>query len=266
VTDNSPPLPPDPRATTLFEALHEAGEACLARFGNAAARHKDDGSRVTDADLASEAILLEAIRRHFPDDGIHSEEAGHAVRGTSGATWYVDPLDGTDAYVEGLAHWGPTIGRVVDGRVEQGALYLPRLGEFWFAAQGAGAWLGDRRLAPVDPPEGDRNAVLYLPSRAHQIGPLPWPGKVRALGSTAVHLALVASGAAAGTVVTRWSPWDVAAGILLVQETGRQLLRLDGVRAAPDRSVPMPFAACATSAVTELQRTIDAALEHAGRR
>lgn len=260
---NSRIIAPDDRAHALLEPLEMAGDACMERFRRATPRQKSDGSRVTDADVAAEEILIAALAKLFPDDSIRSEESGEAVVGRGPGTWWIDPLDGTDAFIEGLAHWGPTIARHVDGAWEQGALYLPRLGEFWFAAKGAGAWRDGDRLGPQDPPPGDRTAVLYLPSRSHQLGPLPWPGKVRALGSTAAHLAMVAAGSGAAAVVTRWSPWDIGAGSLMVSEAGRHIVDLSGDPVDPMLAPDTPFVATATSMLGDLRATVRAALQHA---
>ena len=154
---------------------------------------------MTEADQAAEEVIVEGLARAFPGHAIRGEE-GAAVEGTEG-TWYIDPIDGTSAFLEELAYWGPTICLVRDGRLEVGALWLPRLQEFWYAVRGVGAFRDGKRLRPAPLERVDRNASLYLPSRYHHRAPIPWPGKVRGLGSTAVHLAQVAAGGAALTVV-----------------------------------------------------------------
>lgn len=152
---------------------------------------------------------------------IIGEEGGLDEDPGRGARWYVDPIDGTSAYLEGLAYWGPTIGLVEDDTPVLGALWMPRLRSFWVAGAGLGAFKDGVRL---DPPRKERiqaRDVLYVPSHFHRIGPFPFVGKTRSLGSTACHLALVAEGAGAGAIIGRWSPWDVAAGILFIEEAGR---------------------------------------------
>jgi fructose-1,6-bisphosphatase/inositol monophosphatase family enzyme len=100
---------------------------------------------------------------------------------------------------------------------------------------------------------------LYLPSRFHRRPPRAWPGKVRALGTTAVHLAQVASGAGRATVIPRWAPWDVACGLLLVEEAGRVVTDMSARPATPLRDpVPLPFVAgdeTAVSFIAELIRS-----------
>lgn len=216
----------DPTARDLRGILRRAGEEALSRLRSRAVWRKEDGSPVTDADLAAERVILDGLREAWPDDAIVSEEAG-GVPDPSRPTWFVDPIDGTAAFAAGLAHWGPTVCRVVDGRLDVGAFWVPRLQEFWFARAGGGAWLDGERLAPVET-ETEASAIAFLPSRAHSVGPIHWPGKQRCLGSTAAHLAFVASGGGAAAIVPRWALWDVGCGILLVREAGREVVNLDG--------------------------------------
>ena len=181
---------------------------------------------MTQADLEAQDIIAEGLTLAFPGIPIVAEEGGLDSDPGHGERFYVDPIDGTAAFVEGLAHWGPTVGLVVDDRPVLGALLLPRISEFWVAKRGHGAWLDDTRLAPAPKDRVRRNDVLYVPSRFHTVAPREWPGKMRGLGSTAVHLAQVAAGAGAGAVIARWAPWDVACGILLVEEASRVITDL----------------------------------------
>lgn len=211
--------------------MAQAGEIALAFVHTAPPDVKADGSEVTEADRRCEEAIVESLARAYPRCGVVSEE-GALVEGSDG-TWYVDPIDGTSAFVEGLAHWGPTVCLVRDGRLEVGAFWMPRLGELWYAAHGHGAWRDEHRLRPAPLPSLGRNDSLYLPSRFHRALPIAWPGKVRALGCTAAHLAHVASGGAAATVVAGWAMWDVGCGVLLTTEAGRIVVDLTGAPFAP---------------------------------
>src|SRR5690606_12803425 len=100
-----------------------------------------------------------------------------------------------------------------------------------------------------------RHDGLFLPSRFHRVGPIPWPGKVRALGSSAVHLALVASGAGLATIVPRWSAWDVAAGLLMLEEVGLAVTDPGGRPMEPLSGRPgLPFLAGAPTALSLLSQ------------
>ena len=197
-------------------------------------------------------MILEGLSSAFPADASLGEE-GAAASGSEG-TWYVDPIDGTSAFLEGLAYWGPTVCLVRDGKLERGALWIPRLGEFWYAVRGEGAFRDGERLRPPALDRVDRNASLYLPSRYHHRTPIPWPGKVRGLGSTAVHLAQVAGGGAALTLIASWAIWDIGCGILLVREAGRAITDLTGAPIEPMDHPGRAFLAGAPAAIQTLTR------------
>lgn len=220
-------------------------------------RRKADSSPVTDADLAAEAVLVEGLRRRWPSDAIQSEEG--TTRGGSGHTWYVDPIDGTSAYTEGLAHWGPAVARVAaDGSVPLGAVWLPRLREMTLI-EGGRAWADGVRLAPFAEVEPAR--VVYLPSAFSQRHRLDFRAKARCLGGTAAHLARLARGSAVGVVVApSWRVWDTAAGLALIQALGGRTVRLpDGAPIDLLRDEGQPFVAGFAGVVDELARAIDPA-------
>ena len=234
--------------------LREAGAAAMSWFGRGGVRLKADASPVTDADLAAEAVLIEGLRRVWPDDTIISEECG-VLPGGSGAVWYVDPIDGTSAFTEGLAHFGPTVARVTEGpggrRIVLGATRLPRLDEGYHVESGVGWWNG-ARLPPLAARSPSR--VVYLPSGFHRTYLLDYPGKGRCLGGTAAHLALVARGAAGAVIVPpAWSLWDTAAGLALIDDLGGRAVRLpDGAPLDPFRDEGVPFLAGFDEVVMDL--------------
>jgi len=235
----------------LADLLKQAGERVLPLFQNSNPRPKQDGSWVTDADLLAEEIILDGLNRLFPEHNLISEESGR-IKVTDGApTWFIDPIDGTGAFLEGLAHWGPTVTLVQENQFCVGALAVPRLSEFWFAARGEGAWRDGRRLVkPADRAAHEQS--LYLPSRYHKRMPIPWKGKVRALGSSACHLAQTASGGADATVIPSWEPWDIGCGVLLVEEAGRIVTNLAGEVINPMSIPGAPLLAGAASSVAYL--------------
>ncbi len=254
----------DPSASDLLRSvLEQAGAVALERFRDVAPERKADGSVVTEADRAAEEVLVDRLSRAFPDDAIRGEEGARVAGRAGGGTWYVDPIDGTGTFVAQLAYWGPTCCRVdASGALEVGAFYVPRLRELWFALRGGGAWRDGARLTPPPLAEVAGDTLLMAPSRFHRHGAVPWPGKVRALGSSAAHLALVAAGSAAATVVPRWSLWDVGCGTLLIREAGRVIWDLAGDPVAPERCDPgLPMLAGAPIAL----RLLSAGLRPAAR-
>jgi myo-inositol-1(or 4)-monophosphatase len=218
--------------------------------------HKVDGSEVTDADRACEASIVEGLGAAFAGDGIVGEEGVAILPRDGHGTWYVDPIDGTGAFLDELAHWGPTVCYVRAGVLELGGLWLPRLGELWWGERGAGAWRDDVRLGPPADPAITRLSSLYLPSRFHRHAPLDWPGKVRAVGSSAVHLAQVAVGGGFATIIPRWKLWDVGCGVLLVEEAGRRVVTLAGTPFDPLTMPDEPFIAGTPAAIAHLTRAL----------
>ena len=199
----------------------------MRHHGGGDPRKKADGTWLTDADLAAEAVLLDALRQHWPEDTILSEERG-AIPGRPDARWVVDPLDGTSAFTEGLAHWGPVIARLVTHgdteRVDVGGLWLPRLSEHYHVEDGRG-WFNGALLRPLE--RAALPKVVYLPSAFHRHFELDFDGKARCLGGTAAHLALVARGSARAAIVAPgWSIWDTAVGLALIEAVGGRALRL----------------------------------------
>lgn len=241
--------------------LRDAGAAALQHLHTARSRTKPDGTEVSAADDVAERILVAGLRDLYPHAGIVSEEGAHS-EGPDG-TWHVDPIDGTSAFLEGLAYWGPTVCLVRSGQVQLGAFYVPRLDELWFAERGGGAWRDGVRLDPGDPGPPGRHASLYAPSRFHLSTPVPWPGKVRALGSSAAHLAHVAAGGAHAALIPSWALWDVGCGALLVEEAGRCVCDLHGAPLNVAEARPgLPIVAGAPTALSPLTSGWAAAALH----
>ncbi|MCA9566444.1 MAG: inositol monophosphatase [Myxococcales bacterium] len=215
-----------PAHDALREILVDAGRYALAGRQEADVEWKEDGSPVTSVDRELDARIAEGLARAFADAGVRGEEGAHEEG--PGGTFYVDPIDGTRAFMQGLAYWGPTVALVRGGQLELGALYLPMLDDWWFAARGAGAWRNGERLTGPATRGRRRDRILFAPSRIHDAPPGLWPGKVRVLGSAAAHLALVAAGSGSAALIPEWSLWDVGCGALLVTESGGVLCGLDG--------------------------------------
>lgn len=249
-----------PRARLIRDLLREAGARALPACGTMRPLHlKADDSPVTAADLAAEAVLLAGLRAHFPDDLLHSEEAGGGRSDDPAVGWWViDPIDGTSAFTEGLAHWGPTVARYQGGRLDFGAIWLPRLDELYEVEREVeqGRYLARLNGQPLPPLSTlPTPSVIYLPSRFHRYGLLNSRCKARCLGGTAAHLAGVARGGSAAAIVAPgWSLWDVAAGIGLLEAVGGAALRFDGEPLDPIRDEGVGFLAGFPEFVTMLLR------------
>ncbi len=224
----------------------------MERFRLISATHKEDGSPVTEADRAAEAVLVAGISAAFPADGLRSEEG--AARSGGRRCWFIDPIDGTSAFLEGLAYWGPTVGLVEGGESRFGALWLPRLGDYFHCEDGT-AWLNDIPLSRLVDREPSRRQILYIPSRLHAHVRLDWPGKCRSLGSVASHLCMVAAGSAAAALIpSGWHPWDTAGGLALIQSVGAHAETFDGQPLDIERHAGQPFIAGLPSAIQWLRQ------------
>ena len=189
---------------------------------------------VTDADRASEAIVVERLRKDFPSATILAEESG-LHRGTGDERWIVDPLDGTTNFAHGYPLFCVSIAYERAGELIAGVVYAPALGECFAAERGSGARSGDRKISVSNvektgdamvatgfhPADFERNAALFRAASARAQA-------VRRDGSAALDLAYVACGRFDGFWEFDLSPWDVAAGTLLVREAGGTVTRIDG--------------------------------------
>jgi len=192
---------------------------------------------VTEMDGRAEALVVDALLKQFPDDGILGEE-GSARPGRSGRRWVIDPLDGTTNYTHGLPVYAVGIGLERDGIVELGVVYDPTRDEMFVGERGAGAWLNDTRLSvsatpaldvsllttgfPYDlrtNPDNNLREYATFAARARA---------VRRMGSALIDLAYVAAGRFDGFWELTLGPWDVAAGAVLVEEAGGRVSDLHG--------------------------------------
>jgi myo-inositol-1(or 4)-monophosphatase len=211
-------------------ALTHHGPLSEARAGRVAV--KADRSPVTEVDRQVEAWLVGQIRARYPGHRILAEEQGGPAAAGETFTWVIDPIDGTRAYASGLPVWGISIGVFRGGEPAAGGLYLPMTREtYWGDAQRA--FYNDRPLAPPGPPDLDSPlAFLAVPSDFHQHFQVDYP-RVRSLGSTAAHLAYVATGAAVGALVHPFSLWDVAGLLPVLRALGIASALLSGAPFRP---------------------------------
>ena len=216
----------------------EAGELVRARreIGVRVSATKSSATdMVTEADRASEELIVERILAARPDDGLLGEE-GSDTAGTSGVRWVVDPIDGTVNYFLGLPQYAVSIGAEVDGVVQVGVVVNAATGDEFSAVRGRGATRNGRRIEvrPVRPL--DRSVVstgfnYELAIRRRQAESvarmLVEVADIRRFGSCALDLCALATGQSDGYVEEGCMPWDYAAGGLIAEEAGAvvQLLR-----------------------------------------
>lgn len=219
---------------TMLAAARLAGEGLIedrARIASLDVRSKDGPADVfSEADLRAESTVRSALKAFRPDYGFLGEEGGLEEGADPSHVWMVDPLDGTTNFLTGSPLFAVNIALVRDGHVIAGVTHTPVLNETFWAEEGAGAWLNDKRIAVSTRPTLE-TAVLGVG--------IPFATKprhdqflaemerlttriagIRRLGAGALDMAWVACGRHDAYWEQSVSPWDMAAGVVIVREAG----------------------------------------------
>jgi myo-inositol-1(or 4)-monophosphatase len=197
---------------------------------------KQHNDFVTEVDRAAEAAVIETLHKAYPDHAMLAEESGAA--GASDYTWIIDPLDGTTNFIHGFPQYAVSIGLRHRGTITQAVVYDPGRNELFTASKGRGAFLNDRRIR-VSKRTRLRDALIGTGFPFKEIGHLDeylrmltavmrGSAGVRRAGAAALDLAYVAAGRLDGFWELGLSPWDTAAGSLLIFEAGGLVSDLDG--------------------------------------
>jgi len=218
-------------------AVKAASRASLAWFDKPlAVRAKDDGTPVTEADLASERAIVAAVRQSFPRARILSEESG-LLAGEGGSRWIVDPLDGTMGFSRGGRFWGPLVAFERRGEIVAGAMALPADGIVFWAGRGIGCFRNGARVRLRVAPSweeatlslGDLRALFEPPFGPAVLELVRTARRVRSYGDLA-GCAMLLTGEADLWLEAGVRVWDLAAASILVEEAGGVFTDLDGVR------------------------------------
>lgn len=193
---------------------------------------------VTEVDLMSESIIVDAIRRAFPDHTIITEESD-SIQNDSPFTWYVDPLDGTVNYFRGLPFFGVSLALYRGDTPQVGLVHCPVLRETFWAVKGGGAFYNGDNIHPSKT-RRLKESFLVTGFPYHEKGRLTNllyfndfilnSMAVRRVGSAALDLCYVAKGVFDGFWELDLKPWDVAAGMLIVAEAKGKLSDFTGER------------------------------------
>jgi myo-inositol-1(or 4)-monophosphatase len=200
----------------LIGWLEQAGTIARSYFKEVVGQRKQDRTWVTQADLEIEQYLIGQIHSHFPGHGILGEETGSADSGAE-YIWAIDPIDGTQSFIQGLPGWSVSLGLIRNGLPLLGFVYIPTTDDHYWCEAGGGAFCNGKPIHVRSSAEIDKSDWLALTSRSHLSYQITFPGKVRGFGSIATHLCYVARDAAVGALLGgegRGALWDIAAGVL----------------------------------------------------
>ncbi len=225
----------------MIDAARKAGRALARDFGEVAelqVSRKGAADYVSAADLKAEQTIFEELTRARPGYGFLGEERG-LIEGTDKThTWIVDPLDGTTNFLHAMPHFAVNIALRREGQIVAGVTFNPANADLFWAEKGKGAYLNDRRLrvaararfeeavfATGIPFMGHGQHGRFL-KELHQVSQRV--SGVRRFGAAALDLAWVAAGRFDGFWERDLSPWDMAAGIVIVIEAGGVVTDADG--------------------------------------
>lgn len=222
-----------------IETAREAGQLLLEKFGRKLnVSKKGDINLVTEADIASEKLIIERIRSYYPKHSILAEESGAAVLdGASEWKWIIDPLDGTTNFAHGYPCWCVTLALEHNGEIVLGVTFDPTRNELFAAERGHGATLNNKPIL-VSNTESIADALIVTGFpydfkqkenfARHLTQFLLSSRGVRRDGSAAIDMAYIACGRFDGFWEEGLNPWDVAAGMLLIEEAGGNVTYYDG--------------------------------------
>lgn len=222
---------------TAVALARRAGSVVMEHYERLSEGDIDEKGRndfVTTVDRESQRIIVDGVRAAFPDDFIVAEEkladGINAGRDRDHRRWYIDPLDGTTNYIHSYPMFAVTLALEVRGGLTVAVTYAPRNDEMFHAVRGGGAFLNGSPMRVSKLEEAGRILLgtgfpfrarhlldLYLRSFAHFFNRARG---IRRAGSAALDLAYVAAGRLDGFWEVTLSPWDIAAGVLLIQEAG----------------------------------------------
>jgi myo-inositol-1(or 4)-monophosphatase len=209
----------------------------MGRLESVSITQKQRNDFVTEVDKAAEKEIINTIHKAYPDHAILGEESG-MNKGNEDYLWIVDPLDGTTNYIHGFPHFCTSIAFQYRGKLEHGVIYDPVQQELFVASRGEGAQLNDRRIR-VSQNQKLETALITtgfpfkMPQQLNSYlatfnNLLSQTSDLRRTGSAALDLAYVAAARLDGYWELTLSPWDIAAGVLLVKEAGGMVSDFQG--------------------------------------
>ena len=217
----------------MVKACRKAAKTLIRDFGeieNLQVSIKGPGDFVTASDKKVEKILIDELQKARPNYSILSEEIGK-INNDESFKWIIDPIDGTANFLHGIPHFAISIGLEHDGEIICGIIYDPIKDEMFVAEKGNGSYLNNQRIRVSSrsklenciiftggPKIGVKNRELFLKEYNNVSSKVPTT--IRKLGSASLDMAYVAAGRCDGFWQRDLNYWDIAAGIILVRESG----------------------------------------------
>jgi myo-inositol-1(or 4)-monophosphatase len=226
----------------MTAAAMKAGRALKRDYGeveNLQVSIKGPGDFVTAADKRAEKILFEELSRVRPGYGFLMEEGG-AIEGSDRShRWHIDPLDGTSNFLHGIPIFGVSLALEREGQIVAGLVYNPASDDLYVAEKGQGAYHNNRRMrvaARRSLPESMiacgipplAGLARHARFQVELAAVMAKAGNIRRLGAAALDCAMVASGRCDGYWERGINPWDIAAGVILIRESGGFVTDLSG--------------------------------------
>ena|SRR5947209_9676305 len=246
------------------DAAKAGGKILLKYFkeGTYRKRYKEDTSLQTTADIEAEEIIIDKIKKVFPDHSIESEERGLIPSKSSYYQWLIDPLDGTENFFQGISYFSSSIALCRNGRPEIAVVYNPITDECYTAIRGEGAWLNERRIYVSDKVQLKSCSAFFIPDFVTKREDnsvrlrnmlLMKCRRVLDTWSPALDWCLVASGKADMVVAVSGGPIRPDAGTLILEEAKGKITDFHGRSFGSDNSRKI-VGSNATSVHSELLR------------
>jgi myo-inositol-1(or 4)-monophosphatase len=223
----------------LIESLaRRAGDTLMKHFRQDWSLLKERSTAkeaATKYDIEVDRLVVKEIKRHYPHHSLLTEESGF-LQNDPDWLWIVDSLDGTGDFADFNPLFSVCIALMHKGELLLGAIYAPAIDEFYFAEKGKGAYLNDVKIHVSDVSELGQSYIFYCEggdkdrARTGELLQKVYPRvtDIRKLGSAGLETAWVAAGKGEAYFTTRIEPWDVAPGVLLVQEAGGKVSDFQG--------------------------------------
>lgn len=222
-----------PMLNIAIRAARKAGNLLIKAYENPAAVQVDskgENDLVTNFDRNAEALIIETIKKAYPEHTIIAEESGLSQTGDSDTQWIIDPIDGTHNFARNLPHFAISIAVRIKDRTEAAVVYDPIRNELFTASRGQGAQLNGYRIRVSNAKDLNQTLIsVALPFKRRQFTDCYFAllqtlfakcGDIRRTGSAALDLAYIAAGRLDGFIEIGLKPWDIAAGELILRESG----------------------------------------------